>query len=444
MLTFNDIITYEHKNEHDLEHDLAHKRDFSTPKIYNANGDLKKRWYVYYSFRNPETGKLIRMKNIYGRANTFKTKEDRLSALSLYRRRLLKLLKEGYNPYINNTDFYKAKLKAQNYSKKPIETPNQEAVLVDKTTSNQRVEVEKAKGMPLQEAFDFSLKIKKNQINERSLQDYEYASKAFIRWVEKNHPEIKTVELLNKKIALDYLNSVLIRTSSRNRNNYRLSLSSLLQTMEDNEIIVSNPMKKTSALKSTPQRNRTYNVSEQEKIFTHLEKEDPILLLFIKFFSYSIMRPIEVCRLKIKDFDLANKTIQFKAKNSPLKTKLIPDILWKELPDLSQLDPEDYLFTPTKIGGTWNATQKNRSNYFSKRFTRGVKKHFNLDKNQTMYGFRHTIITKLYRGLIKDSQPFAAKSILMQITGHTTMTALDKYLRDIDAELPNDYSDLLA
>jgi hypothetical protein len=31
----------------------------------------------------------------------------------------------------------------------------------------------------------------------------------------------------------------------------------------------------------------------------------------------------------------------------------------------------------------------------------------------------------------------------MQITGHTTMVALEKYLRDIDAELPKYYSNLL-
>jgi hypothetical protein len=28
----------------------------------------------------------------------------------------------------------------------------------------------------------------------------------------------------------------------------------------------------------------------------------------------------------------------------------------------------------------------------------------------------------------------------MQITGHTTLSALEKYLRDIDAELSKDYS----
>lgn len=60
-----------------------------------------------------------------------------------------------------------------------------------------------------------------------------------------------------------------------------------------------------------------------------------------------------------------------------------------------------------------------------------------------MYSFRHTFITKLYRELPKNHSQFETKSTLMLITGHSTMTALDKYLRDIDAELPEDYSDLL-
>ena len=56
---------------------------------------------MYFSFRNPKTGKLQRMKNIYGKVNLYKTKEDRLAVLSSYRKRLLLLLKQGYNDLIN-------------------------------------------------------------------------------------------------------------------------------------------------------------------------------------------------------------------------------------------------------------------------------------------------------------------------------------------------------
>lgn len=48
MCIIYELITLEFSNEHDLEHELEHKRKFSTPKIFDANGDLKKRWYVYF------------------------------------------------------------------------------------------------------------------------------------------------------------------------------------------------------------------------------------------------------------------------------------------------------------------------------------------------------------------------------------------------------------
>ncbi|WP_372758106.1 tyrosine-type recombinase/integrase [Mariniflexile sp.] len=388
------------------------------------------------------------MKNIYGNVNTYKTKEERMTLLSLYRRRLLLLLKEGYNPYLNNTELYQTKTNPKPEEKAPIKlveapsgkippvvTPENDSPLTD--TQNEENTTDK---LSLREGFDFSLNLKAKTVSERTLQDYQYASNAVVKWIDENNPEIKTIDQFSKKIALGFLNAVLLNSSARSRNNYRLSLSSLLQTLEDNEIIVSNPMKKIANLKSIPKRNKTYSTEDQEKIFAYLKVEDPILLLYIQFISYNFLRPIEACRLKIKDFNLTNNTIQFKAKNSPLKTKLIPQILLNELPDLSKLNPEAFLFTPDKIGGDWNATESNRRDHFSKRFKKSVKDHFNLDKNQNLYSFRHTFITKLYRSLVESSSAYAAKSELMGITGHTTMDALEKYLRDIDAELPKDYS----
>ncbi|MEL0650750.1 site-specific integrase [Algibacter sp. TI.3.09] len=449
MLNINEFITFEHENEHDLEYDLAHKKIFSTPKIHTANGDLSKRWYVYFSFRDPKTGKLKRMKNIYGSANSHKNKEDRLALLSRYRRRLLKLLKEGYNPFLDNTEFHKNKLAKKSEVPAPVEQaktipveqpiPTEVKVEAPKQEQKEKEEVK----MTIREAFDFSLELKAKVINERSLKDYQYSTNAVVKWVKENKPKIKTIDQFTKKVALEFLNSVLLKSSARNRNNYRLNLSSLMQTLEDNEIIASNPMRKISVLKSIPKRNQTYSANEQEDIFKYLEKEDPILLLYIKFISYNLLRPIEVCRLKIKDFDLKNNTIKFKAKNSPLKTKIIPKIILKELPDLSKLNPENFLFTPIKLGGAWDATENNRRDYFSKRFKTVVKEKFNLDNNHGLYSFRHTFITKLYRALAQSTSPHAAKSELMSITGHSSMQALEKYLRNIDAELPNDYSDLL-
>ncbi|WP_323787890.1 site-specific integrase [Psychroserpens sp.] len=453
MLTLNKVITFEYDLEHDSEHDLSHKKDFSAPKIYTANGDLSKRWYVYFSFRDPETKKLKRQKNIYGNANSFKNKEDRLALLSRYRRRLLKLLQEGYNPSLNNTELYKSKLIKKGTAKGSHDSPKKEpspqikypktSVDTIKTISTTKTTEDIAasdSGMTLREALDFSLKIKEKEISSRSHIDYKYTTNALVKWIHENRPKLKSINQFDKKAALDFLNAVLLRSSARNRNNYRLNLSSLFQVLEDNELILSNPIKKINALRSIPKRNKSYSTKEHTKIFEYLKKEDPLLLLYIKFVSYNFLRPVEVCRLKIKDINLEDKTLQFKAKNSPLKTKLIPKKIIDELPDLSKLDPEFYLFTPIKIGGEWNTTDTNKSTYFSKRYRTVVKEHFNLDKDQTLYSFRHTFITILYKSLLKGSSPHAAKSELMNITGHNSMDALEKYLRGIDASLPKDYS----
>ena len=437
MSTLNEFITFEHETEHVLEHDLSKKSQFSSPKIYTANGNLKKRWYVYFSFRNPKTGKLERMKNVYGKANQFSTKEGRLSVLTKYRQRLLKLLKLGYNPFENNNElFLMNKEKLQN--KSALSGPATQTI-IEKNTEI----VDTIPKVTLRKAFDFALKLKEKQTNAKTRQDYKYQINALLTWLKKQHPETKTIDQLDKKLVTGYLNNVLFNSSARNRNNHRITLSSIMQVLEDNDIIAVNFIKKIPILKTIPERNKTYTLEMQEEIFAYLKIKDPILLLYIKFISYNLLRPIEACRIRIKDINLKNNTIQFKAKNSPLKTKIIPKILVKELPDISKIDKDFFLFTPDKIGGKWDATENNRRDNFSKRFKTVVKDHFKLGKDYGLYSFRHTFITKLYRELVKKSSPFHAKSTLMQITGHKSMTALEKYLRDIDTELPEDYSDML-
>jgi integrase len=416
-----ELLIFEQRNEHRNEHSLPIKKPYSTPKIHTSGGNLKKRWYVYYHFRNPKTGLLERMVNTYGNANRYHTKEERLSILTNFQRHLLKLLKEGYNPFESNQEIYNKEF--ENVSSKEVE------IEAPKKTIN--------------EAIDYALNLKKKILNETSYRGLNNRMDNFTDWIAKNHSELKSIEALNKKIITEFLNFQLEKTSARNRNNFRADLSSVFQILENDEIIIANYVKKIPTLKSIPTRNKTYSNELQQDIYTHLENNDTLLLLYIKFISYNFLRPIEVCRLKVKDINIKERKLQFKAKNSPLKTKIIPEILINELPDLSTLNPDDDLFTPEKIGGEWNTNENDKRNYFSKRFKKVVKDHFNLGTEYGLYSFRHTFITKLYRELKKGSSPFEAKCKLMLISGHSTMDALEKYLRDIDAELPEDYSKML-
>lgn len=440
MSNLNEFITFNSESAYESAYDLTVKKNYSTPKIYFACGDLKKRWYIYFSYRDPKTGKMKRVTPFYGDAQKYKTKEDRLIVLSAYRKKILELLKKGYSPFEDNTDLHQKQLEVANKiaaTKQTVPAESPQPIIVTPAVpiaTNQKT---------IKQAFEFALSLKKNIVKSRTYKDYQSKQLALQGFIKKQYPHITHIDQLTKNIVLQFLNSVLQRTSARNRNNYRLDLSSLMQTLEDNEIIASNIVRKIPVLKATPERHKTYSNQTQEEIFSFLETKDPLLLLYIKFISYNFLRPVEVNRLKVGDINLKEKFLQFEEKNKPLKKKIIPDILIDEIPDLSNLNPDDYLFTPRKIGGVWEATEQNKRDYFSKRFKKVVKDPFKLGIDYGLYSFRHYFISKSYRELEKKYAPFEAKSRLMRITGHSSMTALEKYLRDIDAALPEDYSELI-
>jgi len=431
---------------------------YSEPKIFTGGVDinqwkglssiekklaLSKEWFVYYSFRDPKSRKLKRQSHIKAGANRHKSMRVRLKVLKTLQRNLFLLLENGFNPYEDNTT------NKERFLGKQEKTIDQTEIVSIKpaTTSNkeQQVEIDKIEvinEISISEAFKFGLEIKKRELNSNSYNGYVSHINRFEKWLTEKELNDKGISTITKPLAIEYLNSVLHVSSSRNRNNYRASISSLFTTLEDNELIKDNFVKKIKNLKTTPERNKTYTPKMQKDIYEYMQKNDPILLLFVKFISYNLLRPIEVCRLKIEDIDVNDKKLYVKAKNKAVKIKIIPDHLLKEIPDLCEMDRKMLLFTPTKIGGEWEANETNRRDHFSKRF-KEVKVFFNLGADYGLYSFRHTFITKLYQELRKEYTQFEAKSRLMLITGHATMTALEQYLRDIDAELPKDYSNLL-
>lgn len=448
------------QNVHDYVHDLPMKSNYSGPYIYTGNIDIKtwsklsksaqeealsKEWYVYYSFRNPQTGKLVRQSNIKTGVNSIKTKQERYAKLETIKENLLFLLKRGFSPYADNSILEEKTLQkldneingTKTGSVAVEEKPKKIPVL---KTPKKQIVSEKEKS--IKEAFQFGLKIKQNVLGATSYSGFQGRINRFLTWLDTNGSSSDKISTLKKKTFINYLNEVLENTSASNRNNTRTDLSALVQTLVDSEIMNDNFLKSINVLKSAPERNKTYSVTQEKDILEYIEQNDAVLLLYIQFITYNFLRPVEVNRLKLNDLDLEGKKLFVRAKNKPVKVKIIPQKIIDLLPDLSNMNPNHYLFTPNAIGAEWDAEENNRRDNFSKKF-KLVKDHFKLNKDYGLYSFRHTAITNLYREIRKTKTPHEAKSILMGITGHQTIEALEKYLRDIDAELPDDYSHLL-
>lgn len=381
------------------------KKKYTVPKIYHGGEDydLNKRWYVYYSFRDPQSNKLVRQTPITANFNRlYKTKKERLKHFKLLRESLEELLKEGHSPY--ETEVVKNEYSANS-------------------------------------VLDFALEHKKNTVSDSTYKGYKTRVNVFKNYLKEKGLDNASIKAVDKRIVTAFLNYILKKTTSSNRNNYRQDLSAIFSVLVENDYIEYNFIEKIKKITAKPVRNKTYSREQIETIFKELETSDPLLLSYIKFFSYSFLRPVEVVRLKVKDINLQDQTLTVKAKNKKLKTKIIPKILIDELQKLKLENPEDYIFTPKGVG-KWDREEDGKRKWFSERFNK-VKLKLGFDKNYTLYSFRHSFITRIYRELKEKHSYNETLGELMLITGHSTKSALEKYLRDIDAELPEDFSDML-
>ncbi|MFB9098212.1 hypothetical protein ACFFVF_16995 [Flavobacterium jumunjinense] len=80
MSITKEILQNAYKNAYDFKI----LKDYTEPKIYNAKGDLNKRWYIYYSFRNPITNKLERQTPVYVGINKYNTLRERKEAAKIF------------------------------------------------------------------------------------------------------------------------------------------------------------------------------------------------------------------------------------------------------------------------------------------------------------------------------------------------------------------------
>ncbi|MFJ1365552.1 tyrosine-type recombinase/integrase [Capnocytophaga canimorsus] len=420
MLNIIHLIRSEYKSEYNLSlskpNDMKpYKKPQIFPKIISesplsAFSDKQKqeimakykRWYVYYYFRNKD-GKMVKQPSIYYKINQeYKEFDDRYKAFHRLRNVVEKLLKEGFSPYEGE------------------EADNKYTCF---------------------SALDYALEIKKSIVKSTTFTDYESRVNQFKRYLKARGLHNSNIADITKKDVNEYLNHVLIKSSPRNRNNTLAVLSAVFSILEEDELVTHNVTDKIKKLQAKPERNKTYTKTQQNEVFTLMEQKDKDLLLFVKFVSYNFLRPIEVCRLQVKDIDFADAKMNLRAKNKLVKIKIIPEILMKEIQHFKDLNPDFYLFAPNGANH-WATNETNKRDYWSKRFKK-VKGELGLGKDYGLYSFRHTFITKLYRELRTQYGQMETYDKLMLITGHTTLNALQQYLRDIDAELPEDYSHLL-
>lgn len=381
------------------------------------------RWYIYFDYENPETGKMERQPAIYYNINKkFKDFDERYKWIKKYRNTVEKILKDGYSPYeLDNSQLQ--------YSVK--------------------------------NALEFVLELKKMEISKSSFTDYETRTKGFIKYLERKDLHNKSVSLIDKRDINSYLNYVLRNSSPRNRNNVKSVLSALFTKLVQEDFIQYNFIKDIGKLKSKPIKNTAFTQDEVKDLFKFLKEKDMWMYYFCAHVYYGFFRNIEVVRINIADINLSEKLIKSNTKTGTFY-KQIPQILIDEF--YSNLDLSKYpynfsLFTKFDKPALWyspfkkdDGTKKltsetQRRSYFGKRFNRVALTPLGYSQDYTIYSLRHSAIGYYFSQRLEEYRKnkvpnFEEKALdaVRQITLHKNNETVKNYLREIGYYKTEDWS----
>ena len=226
--------------------------------------------------------------------------------------------------------------------------------------------------------------------------------------------------------------------------NTKRVISSLFTELKNRRLIQHNFIKDIPTIKSKPIKNRPFTYNELQDIKNYLQAHDPYMISFLSFMIYPLLRPREICRLKIEDLNTRDWIIGVETKTenrsySRIIQKMRPAIEAMKIEGL----PGGYsLFTPENKPGVWETSREDsRVTYFSRQRFRKVLDAMGFGKEYSLYSVRHSAIGDLYIG--KQKEGLSEREIiyqLMPLTGHKSEAGLRNYLRDIKSVLPPDHS----
>ncbi len=415
------FILIEKKTAYKNAYTLNFKTLYTPAKLVIPKKDgkptLNGTWYVYYRYRNPDTGALDKFELKQG-INRLKTIAERKKAGNNLKKAVNRLLQEGFNPF----------------------------------EKHKEVEREKdIKKLSVLEALDLAYAEKEKVWSESTNNVNKVMFSKFSQWIEKKNLNIN-IKLLEKKHVSLFLKQLNDKKgnglSNTSRNNYKRFISSLVTQLVIDDVLKYNFVKDIPLLKSKAEKNTPFTKEQLVAIKEWCLINDPYLYEFIKFVMYGFLRPIEVSRIKLIDIDLPNSTIKVRTKTEEQATILIIEPLKDYIKSLNieQYPLDSHLFSKKGKPATWKTSnEKSKADFFTRKFKKLKKEigeKIKLTENHTIYSVRHSAVLDLYTSFKNQGlTDLQAKHKLMTITRHKSLSGLENYLRGIGASLPENYAD---
>lgn len=389
------------------------------PKLYDASGDLAKDWHVEFRYRNPLTGKMVRIRKMDGLSKmkshivaVLNEKQKELIRKQRYDKALLLIeewsgkLRKGYNPFRDERLIYGDDLKTITRRKN------------EKTIA---------------EYLEIGLGAIIPGLENKTVLAYNKYLNNFITWIDLMAFTERSITSFEQGHAERFLNYLI--TDLKHSPKYRNEHLNLIRQCFDKlkklfpKLIRENPFSEADKKKHTRKKSPIYQPALRNRVRELLPKCDPQLWLFVQFEYYTGLRPhVELRQLQLKEIDLIQGLLLIpadKAKDDADRVVTIPVQLHEQLlgMNLHELPQEYYLFTRDQKPGPKICGE----GYFGDRW-KSFRTNNKIPTDFKLYAFKHTGATAA------DNSGIDRKEIQNHL-GHSSMQQTEEYLEDWESKV---------
>ena len=293
------------------------------------------------------------------------------------------------------------------------------------------------------EAF---LKEKADELKEGTLRSYKACCKQICTWVEQEYPNM-AMSQFTPELAVEYLDFVNgggnsngkkqvrkkideNRVSPRTYNNNIKMARAFFSWAVEKCYCKVNPFSNMKKKREQPKQRTIIPPKDRARIYAYFKEHNPAMCLIIEMVYTSLIRPIEITRIQVKDIDFAHHCIHLpadKTKNMQARDSRIDSHLQAALMEhVKHANANDYLFADkTWQCGVCPMERKTFTHQWIK-----MRDELQLPKEYQLYSLRDTGINEMLE------QGIPALDV-MQAAGHSDLAMTTRYANHKNPELIN-------
>ena len=388
---------------------MKRKKIAILPEVNNCGGDLSKKWFVYYSYRDSRNDKMKRFKAYHG-LHKIKDFEGRTAEALRLKDEYAVKLKNGWNPFLaDETAIYEDQLQYQNVAR----------IYGKMKTANKTVGYYSSK---------FIAKKKEDGgLEHETIGTYTSKLRIFNLWLDKNRIADYDITMIDNVIILQFFNYLINdrQLAGNSIKKYRQLILDMFEFARKEGSIMANPVYNIPNCKrindKSPRPISEFDIQDLKEV---IKRDDPQLWLAISFEYYCFLRPgKELRKLRIGEIDFVRGVIdveQIRAKTNLERFPTIPLVFLKELREHYQLQdyPRDYfVFGKNSNPGTEYLGKNNMRTRF-----RNIRKKLKMPEGYKYYSWKHT-------GNGRASDAGISMKALQEQNGHTSIQTTEIYMR---------------